>query len=162
MKIASLTQSNNYFEDFQPGDLIRHARGKTIESLDNVMFSNLVMNTSQGHFNEHFSAAMPPPFGQRLVFGGLTFALVVGLASQDTSENALAEVSVERISFKSPVKHGDTIYAYSEVLSVSDAPDRSDGGLVRFRHWGVNERDQVVCEAERTVLIKRRAHWGDR
>ena len=162
MKISSLTSRHNYFEDFRPSEVIKHARGKTIESLENVMFSNLVMNTSQGHFNEHYSAGLPYPFGQRVVFGGITFALVVGLASQDTSENAIAELSVEKISFKAPVHHGDTIYAYTEVIEVGDAPEREDGGIVRFRHWGVNERDQIVCEAERTVLVKRRSHWGDR
>jgi itaconyl-CoA hydratase len=29
---------------------------------------------------------------------------------------------------------------------------------VRFRHYGVNQRDQVVFEGERTVLIRRRLH----
>lgn len=162
MKLASLTGPRSYFEDFTPGDVIRHARGKTVEALENVMFSHLVMNTSQGHFNEHFSSRMPPPFGQRLVFGGITFAITVGLASQDTSENALAEPSVERIALPAPVKHGDTLYAYTEVLEAKDDPARPDGGVVRFRHWGVNEREQVVCEVERTVVVKRRSHWGDR
>ena len=120
----------------------------------------MVMNTAQSHFNEHFGATLP--FGRRVVFGGVTFALVVGLASQDTSENALAEVGVEKISFKAPVYHGTTIYAYSEVIEIRDAPNREDAGEVRFRHWGVTEKDEVVCEAERTVLIKRRAYWGDR
>ena len=33
--------------------MIRHARGKTIEGLENVLITNLVMNTAQSHFNEH-------------------------------------------------------------------------------------------------------------
>jgi acyl dehydratase len=57
------------------------------------------------------------------------------------------------------VHHGDTLYAFTEVLAVDDA-DRDDAGLVRFRHWGANQDGTVVCEAERTVLVKRRSHWG--
>jgi acyl dehydratase len=42
---------------------------------------------------------------------------------------------------------------------VSDSPDRADAGLVTFKHWGRNQHDDVVCELERTVLLKRRSHW---
>ncbi|HLK23627.1 MAG TPA: hypothetical protein VKT30_03110, partial [Caulobacteraceae bacterium] len=61
-----------------------------------------------------------------------------------------------------PVVHGDTLYAYSEVLSAEPSPERQDAGVVTFRHWGVNQDDKVVFEGERTMLIKRRSHWGDK
>ena len=57
--------------------------------------------------------------------------------------------------FTAPVFHGDTLYAYTEVLANEDA-DRPDAGIVRFKHWGVNQDGAVVFEGERTVLIKRR------
>ena len=31
MKVSSLTGKNNYFEDFKVGDVLKHARGKTVE-----------------------------------------------------------------------------------------------------------------------------------
>ena len=62
---------------------------------------------------------------------------------------------------KSPVFHGDTIYAFSEVAEKGDA-DRDDAGVVTFRHWGVNQDDVVVCECVRRVLVKRRSHWRTR
>jgi len=37
--------------------------------------------------------------------------------------------------------------------------DRPDAGIVRFRHWGINQDDRPVFEGERTVLVKRRSHW---
>jgi acyl dehydratase len=85
--------------------------------------------------------------------------MTVGLSSQDTSENALQEVRLDKVRFRKPVHHGDTITAYTEVLAVSDSPDRADAGLVTFKHWGRNQHDDVVCELERTVLLKRRSHW---
>ena len=160
MKLSDLTGRSNYFEDFIVGDVIRHARGKTIEGLENVLITNLVMNTAQGHFNEH--SMRLSPYGGRLSYGGVNFSLAMGLAMQDCGENALAELSMDNIRLQNPVVHGDTLYAYSEILSAEPSPDREDAGVVTFRHWGVNQDDKVVFQGERTMLIKRRSHWGDR
>jgi acyl dehydratase len=159
MKIAALTGNDNYFEDFVPGTVMRHARGKTVEVTENVLITNLVMNTAQGHFNEH--AMKDNRFRRRITFGGVTASLIIGLASQDTAENALAELTLDKIRFSVPVFHGDTLYAFTEVLAVT-ASDRPDAGIVHFRHWGVNQDDKVVFEGERRVLVKRRLHWADR
>jgi acyl dehydratase len=115
------------------------------------------MNTAQGHFNEH--AMKGNRFGQRITFGGVTASLVIGLAAQDTAENALAELTLDKIRFAAPVFHGDTIYAFTEVVAVADS-DRADAGIVHFRHWGVNQDDKIVFEGERRTLIKRRSHWA--
>jgi itaconyl-CoA hydratase len=159
MKLSDLTGKTNYFEDFTVGQVIRHARGKTIEGLENVLITNLVMNTAQGHFNEH--AMKTSPWKGRLSYGGVNFSLVMGLAMQDTGENALAELGMDNIRLQNPVVHGDTLYAYSEVLSKEDA-DRKDAGVVTFRHYGVNQDDKQVFQGDRRMLIKRRSHWGDK
>lgn len=157
MKIASLTSKDSYFEAFTVGEVMRHARGKTVEPLENVLITNLVMNTAAGHFDEH--AMKDSPFGRRVTFGGVTASLVIGMASQDTAENALAEIGMTGLRLKSPVFHGDTLYAYTEVLAKEDA-EREDAGIVTFKHWGVNQDDIVVCECVRRVLVKRASHWG--
>jgi acyl dehydratase len=159
VKVSELTGRDNYFEDFVPGTVMRHARGKTVGETENVLITNLVMNTAQGHFNEHLMK--DSSFGTRLSFGGVNFSLAIGLASQDTSENALADLGMDKIRLRAPVVHGDTLYAYSEVLEVGDA-ERPDAGIVRFRHWALNQHDQLVFEGERRVLVKRRSHWGDK
>lgn len=158
-RLSSLTGKSNYFEDFQVGQAIRHARGKTITALENVLITNMVMNTAQGHFNEHSMGQSA--YGMILSYGGVNFSMVLGLASQDCCENALAELGLDNIRLTKPVTHGDTLYAYSEVLSTSDS-DRADAGEVVFRHYGYNQRDELVAQVERRVLLKRRAHWGDR
>jgi len=150
----------SWFEDFAPGDRMRHARGTTVGEVENQLLTKLVLNTAQAHFNEHFMQGSPMGDG-RLVFGLVTGSIVIGLATQDTAENALAEVALDGVRFKSPVHHGDTLYAFTEVVSVDDA-ERDDAGLVRFRHWGTNQEGTIVFEAERTVLVKRRSHWDAR
>jgi acyl dehydratase len=159
VKLSDLTGKSNYFEDFTVGQVIRHARGKTLEGLENVLITNLVMNTAQGHFNEH--AMKNSPYGVRLSYGGVNFSLCMGLAMQDTGENALAELGMDNIRLQNPVVHGDTLYAYSEVLAKEDA-DREDAGVVTFRHYGVNQDDKQVFQGDRRMLIKRRSHWGDK
>jgi itaconyl-CoA hydratase len=145
-----------YYEDFEPGDILRHHRGKTLTEMDQVLITNLVMNTAAGHFDEELMK--DHMFGQRVAFGGVTIALVIGLAAQDTAENALAELSLDKIRLTHPVFHGDTLYAYTRVLG-KEAGERDDAGIVEFHHWGVNQDDAIVFEGDRRVLIKRRSHW---
>ena len=159
----ALTGSNNYFEHFEPGQVIRHARGKTMCEQDNVGITLQVLNTAEGHFNEDImqkNAFGRDGWNSRLQFGGVTISMVIGLAMQDTGENALAELRLDKIRLKSPVFHGDTLYAFTEVLSKEDS-DRDDAGRVTFKHFGVNQKDQVVFEGERTVLIKRVSHHAE-
>ena len=148
-----------WFEDFTVGRQMRHARSATIDEVENNFITKQVMNTAQGHWNEHVMRGSPMGDG-RLVFGLVTASLVFGLASQDTAENALAEVSCTGLRFTSPVHVGDTLYAYTEVLAVDDSPDRPDAGLVRFRHWGALADGRVVFEGQRTVLVKRKRDWA--
>ncbi len=151
--------TGNYFEDFAPGQRMRHARGTTVGEVENQLLTKLVLNTADAHFNEH--RMQGTPFGGRLVFGLVTGSIVIGLATQDTAENALAELALDKLRFRAPVFHGDTLYAYTEVLS-AEAADRDDAGIVRFKHWGVKQDGTIVFEGERTVLLKRRSHRAKR
>ena len=159
--LSSLTGNGNWFEDFTVGQKMRHARGATVDEVENNFVSKQVMNTAQAHWNEHYLQGGPLGRG-RVVFGLITASMTIGLTSQDTAENALAEVGLDHLRFRAPVHHGDTLYAFTEVLAVEPASDRDDAGLVTFKHWGVTHDDRVVFEGERTVLIKRRSHWEAR
>src|SRR5262245_54949213 len=156
-----LTGNKNYFEDFEPGQRLKHARGKTMCEQDNVGITLMVLNTAEGHFNEHLmqkNGMGGRGWTSRLQFGGVTISMVIRLAMQETGENALAELALDKIRLKAPVFHGDTLYAFTEVLGKRDA-ERPDAGIVMFKHYGVNQKDQVVFEGERTVMIKRKSHW---
>jgi acyl dehydratase len=159
--LSALTGDGNYFEDFEVGQRMRHFRAATVDEVENNFITKLVMNTAQGHWNEEAMRGSPLGDG-RLVFGLVTGSMTVGLASQDTAENALSEMGLDKVRFKKPVHHGDTITAYSEVLAADDSPEHDDAGIVRFKHWGRNQHGDVVCELERIVLVKRRSHWADR
>lgn len=164
-KFASLTSSDNYFENFEKGQTIRHARGKTMTNLENVNFTNMVLNTADGHFNEDRMEKLAGKGAFKgagvVAYGGVNFSIVLGLSAQDTVENAISELGLDKIRLKTPVFHGDTLYAYSKVIDKRDS-DREDAGIVVFKHWGVNQNEKVVAELERTALIKRSSHWADK
>ncbi len=165
MKMSDYTAKDNYFEDFKVGEVIKHARGKTMEPLEQVLITNLVMNTAEGHFNEDLMAKRSEGSkfagGKRVSFGGVNISFFIGMASQDTAENCIAELGMDKIKLMSPVFHGDTLYAYSEVLESKPA-DREDAGIIRFKHYGTNQDGKQIFEGERTVLMKRRSHWADK
>jgi acyl dehydratase len=155
-----ITGDSNYFEDFNVGDTLVHQRGRTITEADNHMFTSLVMNTAELHFNQNLVDKEPATYynARRVVYGGVVLAFTVGLASQDTSENAIAEVEMDNGRHTNPVFHGDTIYAESTVLEKRDA-DRPDAGIVKFKLEGKKPDGTVVVEIERTVLVKRKSHY---
>jgi itaconyl-CoA hydratase len=158
-ELRTLTGKNNFFEDFAVGDVYEHARGKTVEGLENVLITNLVLNTAQAHFNEDLAQSLEQK--HRITFGGVTASIIIGLAMQDTGENAIEEVGLDQVRFRVPVLHGDTLYAFTEVVNKQEEPADSRGhknvGLIHFRHWGVNQRGETVFEGERRVLVKKRS-----
>lgn len=157
--VPAPTADRGYAEDFVVGDRLRHARGATVGDGENNLLTKLVVNTADGHWNDHVMAGSALGDG-RLVFGLITGSLVFGLASHDVAEQALAEVGCTGLRFKVPVHVGDTLYAYSEVLAIESDPDRDDAARVAFRHWGVNQHEQVVFQGDRTILVKRRSAWA--
>lgn len=152
----SITSPDSYFEGFHVGDVFEHDRGRTVTHNDNYTITHLSMNTAQPHFNlEYAKTLMDGQFPERLIAGPCTIAIVVGLTSEDMSENALLDVAMTGIKLPNPVFAGDTLYASSEVLELRDA-DRPDVGLMRYRFTGRNGAGKTVALGERTVLVRRR------
>lgn len=154
----SLTGTMNYFENFRVGDTYVHTRGRTVMEQENAWLTHATMNTASTHFNRDLmNTYMDGRFKDRLVNGGFTLSLVIGLTSQDLSENAVADVELTGVRMHSPVFPGDSLYARSEVVEVADHPERSDVGLLTYRFTGMNQDGAMVVEGVRTVLVRRRA-----
>jgi itaconyl-CoA hydratase len=141
-----------YFEDLQVGQRFRHANGRTITEMDNVLFCSLTMNTQPLHINEDFAARSH--HGRRIVNGILTLGLVVGLSVGELTEGTiLANLGYERVAHPQPVFHGDTIYVETEVLEKRESRSHPQAGVVRLRQTGRNQDGTVVLELERAVLF---------
>lgn len=154
------TGSDNYFEDFAAGMLFDHARGRTVDNVDNLWITHTTLNTAEAHFNLPYAQGlMEGRFHERLVMGAVIIAIVIGLTSEDLSENAVADVRLTGVRLQNPVFMGDTLHAASEVLEVADDPARDSAGLVTYRFRGRKNGDVPVVEGVRTVAVKRRSHW---
>jgi acyl dehydratase len=156
-----ITGENNYYEDFVVGDKYIHPRGRTVTEMDNVMVTHMTMNTASPHFDEELMKkwVVGKFGGKRVVMGGFTISLILGLTTEDLSENALAEVFLDKIRLPTPVYHGDTLYAESEVLGKEDSKDNPNAGIVYFKTIGKNQEGNIVFEGERKVLIKKRSSY---
>jgi itaconyl-CoA hydratase len=158
-----ITGTGNYFEDFRQGDVVEHVRGRTVTNMDNYLVTHLTMNTAQAHFNlDYARQMMDSAFAERLVVGPCTIAIVVGLTSEDMSENAFVDLGMTAIKLPNPVFAGDTLHAKSEVLETRESDVRPDAGVVRYRFTGWKGDGKAVVEGERTVLVKKRAYWAAR
>jgi itaconyl-CoA hydratase len=139
------------YEDFSVGDVYRSAVGRTVTETDNLLFTMLAMNTNELHFNDE--AAKATEWGRPLVNSTFTLALVLGLSVPDTSQAGGVNLGWTEIRLPKPVFVGDTIWSETEVLGVRESGSRPTYGVVSVRTRGQNQRDEVVCEFERSFLI---------
>jgi acyl dehydratase len=144
--------TGKYYEELEVGQIIKHANGRTVTEMDNVLFSMLTMNTQPLHCNEDFSSKTQ--FGQRIVNGIFILGLVTGMSVPDLTEGTiLATVGYDHVVSPNPTFHGDTIYAETEVLEKRESKSRPDIGVVKLKHIGRKPDGTVVIEFERTALF---------
>ncbi|MBN8839891.1 MAG: MaoC family dehydratase [Sphingomonadales bacterium] len=147
--------AGRYFDEWQIGDRIEHEIRRTVTETDNLLFSTMTHNPQPLHLD--LEAAKASEFGQILVNGTFTFALMVGLSVGDTTLGTLvANLGYDKLVMPKPVFIGDTMRATSEVSGLRESKSRPDAGIVTFTHQLINQRDQVVCQCERSALLKRR------
>ena len=144
-----------YFDELEVGMKFKHG-GRTVTEMDNVLFSELTMNTQQLHVNEYF--ASKTEFGQRLVNGVFTFGLVVGLTVAELTEGTIiANLGYDKVVHPNPVFHGDTIYAESEIIEKRESRSRPEVGIVRIKCWGRKPDGTIVVEFERTAMFLKKS-----
>jgi acyl dehydratase len=147
--------TGRYFNDWTVGDALTHEIRRTVTETDNLLFTVMTHNPQPLHLDAE--AAKASEFGQILVNGTFTFALMVGLSVGDTTLGTLvANLGYDELVMPKPVFLGDTLRARSEVAAVKESRSRPTAGVVTFRHELLNQRDEVVCRCLRSALIQRR------
>ena len=141
------------YEDFAVGDVYRSAVGRTVTETDNLLFTMLSLNTNELHFNEE--AAKETEWGRILVNSTFTLALVLGLSVADTTQAGGVNLGWTEITLPQPVFVGDTLRSETEVTAARASSSRPAYGIVSVHTRGLNQRDQVVCEFDRSFLIPR-------
>jgi acyl dehydratase len=144
------------FDQWRVGERIVHEIRRTVTETDNLLFSVMTHNPQPLHIDAE--AARASEFGQILVNGTFTFALMVGLSVGDTTLGTLvANLGYDKLAMPKPVFLGDTLRAETEVVALKESRSRPDAGIVTFRHDMLNQRGEIVCHCLRTALLKRGA-----
>ncbi len=173
---AHLSSPDSYFEDFEPGTLIEHSRGRTVTD-EHIHLTAMLDNTSQVHCNQYMIDLDPKQYvgGRLIVFGGIPFVLCLGLSSPDIGDNALGDIVYPTGRHTAPLFAGDTVFAATEILGLRDFPGRPDLGVVECRLLGHKfERAEGearedappgwkktrIFELDREIALKRRSHYA--
>jgi len=138
------------YEELGVGDVYRSRFGRTVLDADNVWFTLLTMNTNPIHFDAEHAAKTE--WKKPLVDSTFTLALVTGLSVADVSEQAV-NLGWREVRLPAPVFAGDTIRAETEILEKRESQSRPGRGIVTMRTRGLNQRDEIVIEFERTIMV---------
>jgi acyl dehydratase len=143
-----------YYDQWQVGDQLYHEIRRTVTETDNLLFSTMTHNPQPLHIDADYAAKSE--FGQILVNGTFTFALMVGLSVGDTTLGTLiANLGYDKLVMPKSVFLGDTLRARTEVVELKDSKSRPGAGIVTFRHELTNQRDEIVCQCLRSALLHR-------
>mgnify|MGYP000957753340 FL=1 len=146
--------ARRYYDQWQVGDQLDHEIRRTVTETDNLLFSTMTHNPQPLHIDADYAAKSE--FGQILVNGTFTFALMVGLSVGDTTLGTLvANLGYDKLVMPKPVFLGDTLRARTEVADLKDSKSRPGAGIVTFRHELINQRDEIVCQCLRSALLRR-------
>jgi len=138
------------YDELEVGAVYRSRFGRTVLEADNVWFTLLTLNTNPIHFDAAYAAQTE--WQRPLVDSTFTLALVTGLSVVDVSERAV-NLGWREVRLPAPVFAGDTIRAETEILAKRESQSRPGSGVVTVRTRGLNQRDEIVIEFERTVLV---------
>ncbi|NIJ06486.1 acyl dehydratase [Sphingomonas vulcanisoli] len=145
--------AGRFFDQWTIGDRIAHEIRRTVTETDNLLFSTMTHNPQPLHIDAE--AARASEFGQILVNGTFTFALMIGLSVGETTLGTLvANLGYDKLVHPKPVFLGDTLRAETEVTELKASQSRPGAGIVTFTHRLINQRDEIVCQCLRMVLIK--------
>lgn len=148
-----------FLEDAVPGTVLLHPHGRTIDEAEHVWLAWITDNVSDVHGNA--DAASRTPWGQPIVLGALTAAIVIGLAAPaagDAATTGTAGWDDGWISIRltGAVVPGDTIRAESIVHARIPRTGPATG-RVRRTIIGRNQRDEVIATIEESREVARRA-----
>lgn len=145
--------AGKFFDEWRIGETLAHDIRRTVTETDNLLFTTMTHNPQPLHLDAE--AAKASEFGQILVNGTFTFALMIGLSVGDTTLGSLiANLGYDKLVMPAPVFIGDTLRCETEVTELRPSKSRPGAGIVTFIHRLRNQRDEIVCQCLRMALLK--------
>jgi acyl dehydratase len=137
------------FEQLAVGDAFV-SRGRTVTEADVVGFAALTGDWHPQHADAEWAASSA--FGERIAHGMLVVSFAVGLVPFDP-DRVVALRRVADVTFKRPVRLGDTIHVAGNVAELRELDDVT--GLVAFAWKVLNQDGRTACRARVEVLWRR-------
>ncbi len=141
------------FEDFTVGRKF-DTYARTVTEGDHSLFCALVGYHVPLFIDEE--AARRTQYGGRICPSSLVMSFSTAMTESLFRTNVIALVAVEQGRFLAPVRPGDTIRTQVEVMEAKPT-SAADRGIVVFRDRVFNQKDQLVFQIDKTVLIRRKA-----
>ena len=146
------TNPGRFFEDYQVGQVIKHAVPRTVAEGERALYHALYPARHALYSSDVFAADCG--LDGSPVDDLIAFHVVFGKTVPDVSLNAVANLGYAEGRWLLPVYPGDTLRSESEVIGVKE---NSNGktGVVYVRTRGINQNDDVVLEYVRWVMVRK-------
>lgn len=142
----------NYWEDFEIGS--KHpTTTRTITEEDHTRFCAVVGYDVPAFVDETY--AKTATFRGRICPSHLIMSFATAMTGRLFSATMIALAGIERGKFMAPVRPGDTIRTEVEVIEKKPTSDAARG-IIKFRDHVFNQRDELVLQVDKIVLLKRR------
>lgn len=147
------TNPGRFFEDYQIGQVIRHAVPRTVSGGERALYHALYPARHALASSDEFARSCGLPAAP--LDDLIAFHIVFGKSVPDISLNAVANLGYAEGRWLRPVWPGDTIRSESEVIGLKQ---NSNGrsGVVWVRTRGINQADEAVMEYVRWVMVRKR------
>ena len=142
-----------FFEELQVGDQFTSQR-RTITETDVVNFTCLTGLLNPLFTDEVF--AREKGFGTRVVPGPLTLGIIIGMTDYLCYGTITAVLAIDNVRFTAPVQINDTIWSKIRISNKRESASRGDRGIVTLQHEVYNQRNELVCRFERTLMFLKR------
>ncbi len=143
-----------YFEDFFEGQIIESAR-KTLGETEIVAFAELYSNLP---YHTDPEAAAKSMFGGIVAPGYQTAALTFGLFVDTGTFRAcgMGSPGIDRLRWLKPVRAGDTLQVFAEIVEVSPAKQEGGRDAVRIAYETRNQKGETVLTLTSLHFVRRR------
>lgn len=151
--VADKTDPGNFFEDFEVGQVIRHATPRTVTEGDRAVYGSLYPTRFAVPSSAVFAASVgldPHPVEELIAFH-----IAFGKTVPDVSLNAVANLGYAECRFHAPVVPGDTLSTTSEVIGLKQNSN-GKSGVVYVRSTATNQRGEVALDWARWVMVHKR------
>lgn len=147
------TNPGRFFEDYQVGQVIRHAVPRTIAEGERALYHALYPARHALYSSDEFAADCGldgSPMDDLIAFH-----VVFGKTVPDISLNAVANLGYAEGRWLRPVMPGDTLHSESEVIGLKQNSN-GKSGVVYVRTRGLNQVGEAVLEYVRWVMVRKR------